>query len=154
MLFPLWWSAEVKCNYSRRHALTTTKPSEKTPFQSKQKGELALFCWYLPLFPPRYIPLHLIYNYLDLSHNLREREITTETLRSHVAWIWSPHLNKTTYLSNAGCTGSCHLLTYVLWLYSTRQVPSSKIWHVEIVKSIWKCKFYRVCSYPDVHRGI
>lgn len=41
-----------------------------------------------PLLPPlQYILLCLIYNYLDLSHNLREREITIETLRFHVAWI-------------------------------------------------------------------
>ena len=43
MLFLLWWSTEVKCNYSQWRALTTPEPSEQASFQEKQKSEFAFF---------------------------------------------------------------------------------------------------------------
>lgn len=51
MLFLLWWSTEVKCNYSQRRVLMTPEPSEQAFFQKKQKSEFALFSFlFLPLF--------------------------------------------------------------------------------------------------------
>ena len=63
MLFLLWWSTEVKCNYSQRRVLMTPEPSEQAFFPKKQKSEFALFSFlFLPLFI--FQPIHLTFPYL------------------------------------------------------------------------------------------